>query len=60
MTSQILKSVDFKKTRKSKYLKSKENNSFYAFKGYFIAKNSFIAEVVFNTSNREVNFKNTP
>ena len=53
MTSQILKSVDFIKTQKSRYL---ENKTFFLqiknsliiktlIKGYFIAKNSFVAEV---------------
>ena len=51
MTLQILKSVDFRKTQKSRYLK---NVTFFLqngkirelhIKGYFIAKNSFVAEV---------------
>ena len=60
MTSQVLKSVNFTKIQKSKYLENKENIIFCAcIKGYFIAKNSFVAEVTFNTRNRELNFKNT-
>ena len=45
---QALKSVDFKETQKSKYLK---NN-----KGYFLAKNSFLVEVTFHRE-RGLNFK---
>ena len=51
MTSQILKSVDFTKTQKSRYL---ENETFFlqiktlCIKGYFMARNSFVAEVTFN------------
>ena len=48
MTSQILKSVNFTKTQKSRYL---ENEILFFLqlhiKGYFIAKNSFVAEVTF-------------
>ena len=55
ITSQVLKSVDFTKTRKSRYLE-KETLFFLQIKkfinytsraGYFIAKNSFVAEVTF-------------
>ena len=51
MTSQILKFVNFRKTQKSRYLK---NVTFFLqnekirelhIKGYFIAKNSFVAEL---------------
>ena len=52
MMSQILECVDFIKTQKSRYL---ENETLYFssniknhelhIKGYFIAKNSFVAEV---------------
>ena len=41
----LMKSVDFPKTQKSKYLENKENIIFYASR-----KNSFVAEVTFNTS----------
>ena len=56
MTSQILKSVDFTKTRKSRYL---ENETLLFLikkhiKGYFIAKNSFVAEVPFNLLHKNV------
>ena len=44
-------------TQKSKYLENKEK-FFLHIKGYFIAKNSFVAEVTFNTRNRE--FKKHP
>ena len=56
MTSQILKSVDFTKTQKSKYLENKEN-IFYASRATLLQKNSFVAEVTFNTRNSELNFK---
>ena len=58
MTSQILKSVGFTKTQKSKYLENKEN-IFLWIKGYFIAKNSFVVEVIFNTRYRELELKNS-
>ena len=61
MTSQILKSVDFTKTQKSRHL---ENETLF-----FSKKNSlithqrllhyFVAEVTFNTRNRGLNLKNT-
>ena len=54
ITSQILKSADFTKTQKSRYL---ENETYFFLqikkihklhiKGYFMAKNSFVAEVTF-------------
>ena len=51
MTSQILKSVDFAKTQKSRYLEnetiffsSNKKKEIYI-KGYFMAKNSSVAEV---------------
>ena len=54
MTSQILKSVDFVKTQKSRYLESKtfrfsskEKIHYLRIKGYFMAKKSFAAEVNF-------------
>ena len=54
MTSRILKSVDFTKTQKPRYLEN-ETLFFLQIKkfinyitGYFIAKNSFVAEVTFN------------
>ena len=56
-TLQILKSADFTKIQESKYLKNK-GNIFLLIKGYFIAKNSFVVEVTFNTENRELNLKN--
>ena len=49
MTSQILKSVDFQTTQKSRY---RENEAFFLqikelhIKGYFMTKNSFAAEVI--------------
>ena len=58
ITSQILKSVDFTKAQKSKYLENKEN-IFYASRATLFAKNSFVVEVTFNTRNRELNFRNT-
>ena len=54
--SQILRSVDFTKTQKSRYL---ENETFFVIqkklhiKGYFIEKNSLVAEVAFNHSENE-------
>ena len=52
VASQILKYVDFTKTQKSKYL---ENETLFFLKikklrtkGYFTAKNSFVAEVLAN------------
>ena len=49
LTSQILKSVRITKTQKFRYLES-ETLFFLQikkFKGYFIAKNNFVAEVTF-------------
>ena len=47
--SQISKSVDFTKTQKSRYL---DNEALFLLqlhtKGYFITKNSFVAEVISN------------
>ena len=54
--SQILRSVDFTKTQKSRYL---ENETFFVtkkklhIKGYFITKNSLVAEVAFNHNENE-------
>ena len=55
MTSQILKFVDFSKTQKSKYLESGAlfflqitKDHLLHIKVYFVAKNSFLAEVNFN------------
>ena len=55
MTSQILKSVHFIKTQKSRYLENEtlfflQMKKFinYTSKSYFIGKNSFVAEVTFN------------
>ena len=51
MTSQILKSVNFTKIQKSRYLKNEtfflQNEKIHELhiKGYFIAKNSFVADV---------------
>ena len=67
MTSQILKFVNFTKTKKiyiSRYLEKERNIIFFQIKtlhikGYFIAKNSFVVEVTFNTRSRELNLKNT-
>ena len=53
---QNLKSVYFTKTQKSKYLENKQN-IFLHIRGYFIAKNSFVAEETFNTRNRKSNLK---
>ena len=53
MTSQILKSVDFTKTQKSRYLENetlfffKKKNSLIAHLDYFTAKSRFLAEVTF-------------
>ena len=50
MTSQVLRSVDFTKSQKPRYL---ENETFSLqikkkiIKGYFMAKNCFVAEVTF-------------
>ena len=38
MTSQMLKSVDFTKTQKTKYLKNKENIIFYASRATLLQK----------------------
>ena len=55
MTSQILKSVDFTKTQKSRYLEDetfflqiKKFINFTSRATYFIAKNSFVAEKTFD------------
>ena len=55
VTSQILKSVDFTKAQKSRYLEVetfvfqiKKNSSLI--KRYFMTKNFFVAEVTFNTA----------
>ena len=53
MTSQILKSVDFTKTQKSKNLENEtlfflQIKKLINYKGYFIAKNSFVTEVTFD------------
>ena len=51
--SQILKTLDLTETQKSRYLQNetlfffKYKNSLFI-KGYFIARNSFAAEVTFN------------
>ena len=55
VTSQILKSADFTKTQKFRYLENKrvfflqmkEFIKGYFIKGYFTAKNSFVAEATF-------------
>ena len=54
MTSQILRSVDFTKSQKPRYLENKTSFSIQTkknhklhIKGYFMAKNSFAAEVTF-------------
>ena len=56
MTSQILKSVDFTKTQKSRYLESKtffssKKDIKCASRAALCAKNSFVAEVTFNLQN---------
>ena len=53
MTSQILRSVHFTKAQKSRYLENEtlfflQIKKFINYKGYFTAKNSFVAEVTFN------------
>ena len=54
MTSHILKSVDFTKAKKSRYLEnetlfySQTKNNQLLIKGYFMAKNSFVVEVTVN------------
>ena len=53
MTSQILKSVEYTKTQKSRYLNETNKKIIfwqkkfinYTLKGTFMAKNSFVAEV---------------
>ena len=54
MASQILKSVNFTNTQKSRYLKNKtffvQMRKLLNIKGYFTAKNSFVVEVTFNYS----------
>ena len=53
MTSQISGSVDFAKSQKPRYLENKTSFSLQIkkkslhIKGYFTAKNSFVAEVTF-------------
>ena len=52
MTSQILKSAGFTKTKNSQYLKNKilfflEIKKFIKHQGCFMTKNSFVAEVTF-------------
>ena len=53
MTSQILNSVDFTKTQRSRYLENEilfflQIKKLLLFiKGHFVAKNSFVAEVTF-------------
>ena len=54
MTSQILNSVDFTKTQKPRYLEnetifSSKKKSLITHKGYFMTKNSFVAEVTFKS-----------
>ena len=60
MMSQILKSADFTKTQKSIYLKKK---TFFLqikkfIEGYFMAKNSFVAEVTFHRKRLVIRKKN--
>ena len=58
MTSQILKSVDFTKTQKSRYLKNEAlfflliKNSLITHQGLFYCKNSFVVEVTFKEINQ--------
>ena len=51
MTSQTLKSVDFTKTQKSRYLENEtfscQIKKFINHKSYFMARNSFVTEVTF-------------
>ena len=52
MTSQILKSVDFTKTQKSRNLRKETfflhiKNSLTIYQGLFCSKKSFVAEVTF-------------
>ena len=56
-TSQILKSVDFTKMQRSRYLKNKtlffleiKNNNQLYIKDYFTEKTSFVAEIMFQLS----------
>ena len=62
MVSQILKSADFRKTQKSRYL-GNETLFFLNNKNSLITHqrllHCFAAEATFNTGNRELNFKNT-
>ena len=50
----------FHKNTKNEISQEQRKHYFLCIKGYFIAKNSFKAEVAFNTRNRKLNFKNTP
>ena len=56
MTSQILKSVDLKKKQKSIYLENgtlfflQIKKSLITHQGFFMAKNSFVAEVTFKAN----------
>ena len=63
MTSQILKSVDFTKTQKSRYLENEQNIFLKKISNYTsratLMQKKFIVEVTYNTRNRELNFKNT-
>ena len=47
MTSWILKSADFAKTQKSRYLENETLHIHIHIKGYFMTKNRFVAEVTF-------------
>ena len=51
MTSHILRSVDITKSQKPRFLENETSFSLQIkkfIKGYFMAKNSFVAEVTFN------------
>ena len=54
MASQFLKSMDFTKTQKSRYLEDEKNfflqikNSLTIHQGLIYGKNSFVAKVTFN------------
>ena len=63
MTSRILKSLDFTKTEKSRYLES-ETLFFlqikkiinYTLRATLLQKNSFVAKVTFNNTEPELSF----
>ena len=50
---------EFHKNTKIWISQEQRKHWFLRIECYFIAKNNFVAEVIFNTRNRELNFKNT-